>query len=86
MGWEEEEAPSQACCPSPDPEALLPLLRSLGGGGGRRGAQQALRLHRRGMLPTTEEVAESEAPPDRCSCCPRGTTTRAGFLGRPGHH
>lgn len=31
MGWEEGAAPSQACCPSPDPEALPPLLSGLGG-------------------------------------------------------
>jgi len=45
VGWEEEEAPSQACCPSPDPEALLRLLTSPGGEEGcGAGAVAASRL------------------------------------------
>ena len=36
MDQEKEEAPSQACCPLPDPEAPLPAPKDPGGGGGGR--------------------------------------------------
>lgn len=50
MGREEEEAPSQVCCPSPDPEALPPLLRIPGREGGCR-EPSGLRVctHRAGL-------------------------------------
>lgn len=49
MGWEEKAAPSQGCCPSPDPEphSRSPEPRK---GGGVQGAQPSgVRTHREGF-------------------------------------
>lgn len=60
MGRQEQEAPSRASCPSPDPEAPLSLLRIQKGGG------TPVCTH--GGVSNSRVVLEPERPSDSTLC------------------
>lgn len=86
MGWEEKEAPSQACCPSPDPEAPLPLRRSPGREERcREPSQPRACTHRAGFQRWGREQGERDPPPQTIPCAAHEEDHEQSRVSQPGH-